>query len=245
MLFALPRGFSYLKLNKPWLVLVRGAIAVVTYYLYFISKTWIDIVDNSILFSSDAILIPVILFLFLNVKINYLQWIGILIGFCGIGFVYSFDLKLHTLHGFIAGLIGLSSGIGLAVIIVLQSYMVKNDPPLRIALYQSIIGLFSAGMIAYFNWQTPTFSDSLYMIFGGIFFAVALFLFLDSFYYTETYVIGVLNYSIVLFVEGLNWIINKEPINLKTIIGSLIIILGGMITIMVTYHLDKKRSKIS
>jgi drug/metabolite transporter (DMT)-like permease len=58
-------------------------------------------------------------------------------------------------------------------------------------------------------------------------------------------VIGVLNYSIVLFVEGLNWIINKEPINLKTIIGSLIIILGGMITIMVTYHLDKKRSKIS
>lgn len=243
LIFSIPKGLKFLKPVKLGLVLTRGFIAVITYYSYFIAKVWISDIDNSMLFSTDALIIPIILFFLLNIKIDVLGWIGILIGFIGIGFVYSFDIKLNTFHGFLGGCTGIFSGFGLGVIVILTSYMVKNDPPLRIALYQSFIGTILSGIIVLFNWEMPQISDLLYMICTGTFFALALFLFLDSFFYTEPYVIGVLGYSLVFFVEIFNGIIYKETISSSTIIGSTLICTGGALTIWDSYRNDKHQIK--
>jgi drug/metabolite transporter (DMT)-like permease len=118
--------------------------------------------------------------------------------------------------------------------------MVKKDPPLRIALYQALIGVILSGILASFDWKMPKMHDLLFMLCMGVFFAFALFLFLDSFFYTESYIIGVLGYSLVFFVEMLNWIIYKEPIITSTIIGSLLICIGGALTIWNSYLTEKK-----
>ena len=240
LIFAIHKGLKFFKPVKLGLVLTRGCIAVASYCSYFIAKVWISDIDNSMLFSTDALIILFILFFLLKVKVRALGWLGIFIGFIGIGFIYSFDIKFNTFYGLLGGSIGVFSGIGLGAVVILTSYMVKQDPPLRIALYQALIGVILSGIIALFDWKMPQIHDLLFMLCTGVFFAFALFLFLDSFFYTESYIIGVLGYSLVFFVEMLNWIIYKERILTSTIIGSFLICSGGALTIWNSYLTDKK-----
>ena len=67
-------------------------------------------------------------------KIDKLAIWGIAIGFIGIAFAYFSDSK--SLYDLFGGLFGIGSGITLAIITVITTYLVKQDPPERIGLYQ-------------------------------------------------------------------------------------------------------------
>lgn len=227
------------------LIWTRALLAILTYYAYFSARIWTNIIDNSLLFSTDALFVPIIMLIILQEKIASIAWGGLILGFLGAGFVYSFDIQLHSTGGIIGGVIGFSSGIGLAAIVLLTSYMVKKDPPLRIAFYQSLLGVISSGILAVaFGWQNPAWQDLLFMLFAGLFFAVALFLFLDSFYYTEAYILGTLSYALTLFVVIIDWIVNQQLISFKTILGSVLIVSGGIIVIISSYHHNKKKKSL-
>ncbi len=90
-IFLLPRGWKIFKPKEKKLVLIRGTIAMITYYAYFASKIWIDIIDNSLLFSIDSLVIPLIIYIFFGVFVGRVAVIGLLIGFLGICFVNIFD----------------------------------------------------------------------------------------------------------------------------------------------------------
>ena len=98
-IFLLPRGWKIFKPKENKLILIRGTIAIFTYYAYFSSKIWIDIIDNSLLFSIDSLVIPLIMYVFFKVFISRIAVIGLLIGFLGVCFVNVFDFKFDSLGG--------------------------------------------------------------------------------------------------------------------------------------------------
>lgn len=235
-IFLLPRGWKIFKPKEKKLVLIRGTIAMITYYAYFASKIWINIIDNSLLFSIDSLVIPLIMYLFFGVFVGRTAVIGLLIGFLGICFVNIFDFKFDSLGGFI----GVSSGIGLAFIVVITSYMVKRDSPLVIAFYQSLIGVVSSGIImCCTGWKNPDLINLTSMICQATFFAVALFLFLDSFYYTEAYIIGALGYTLTIFIIFLDALILGKVVDRYSLIGTFLVCGGGLIVVINGYYRDR------
>jgi uncharacterized membrane protein len=112
--------------------------------------------------------------------------------------------------------------------------MVRRDPPLRIGLYNSLIGLIFFGVgttvLSYTKgWELPVVSAVPIMIVSGFMWALALFFFLEAFYYTETHIIGAIALFLPIFTETFNWAINTEPLRWPTLIGSLITGAGGIV----------------
>ncbi len=233
----LPRGWKAFKPKNRKLILIRGTLGIITYYTYFLSKIWVDVIDNSLLFSIDSLVIPLIMYIFFRIYIGKIAIIGILIGFLGICFVNILDVKFYSL----GGLIGIISGIGLALIIVMTTYMVKRDSPLLIAFYQSIIGVISSGLIMCFiSWEPLDLHSYITIIFQGFLYAAALFLFIDAFFYTETYIIGALGYSLTIFIIFLENLFLGKVIDIYSSIGTILVCGGGIILIINSYYKDRK-----
>lgn len=242
-LFCIIRGVKFLKPKEPKLLVWRSVFAIISLWCYSLSRVWTNTVDNSMLYSTDAFWVVVMLSL-LGIKIRVAALIGILVGLGGVIFVYSYDIK--SWYDLIGGVIGTLSGLTLAIITIITCYLVKQDPPIRIGLYQSIVGIISSLFFAIIfgcleGWRLPNFSSTLTMIFSGFFFSMMLFCIWEAFYYTETYIIGAISFFLPVFVEFINWIVTKEPVKSTTVTGSIIITIGGLIVIFDSYIEDSKK----
>jgi len=240
--FCIIRGVKFLKSKEPKLVATRSAFAIISLWCYTLSRVWTETVDNSMLYSTDAFWV-VLLLAFLGIKVGRISVVGVLIGLLGVLYVYIYDL--NSQYDLIGGFIGIASGLTLGVITIITTYLVKQDPPIRIGLYQSIFGVISSLILAIVfglleGWKFPDQTSVLTMIFSGFFFAMMLFCIWEAFYYTEAYIIGAISFFLPVFVEFINWIVTKETVPLSTIIGSIVISFGGLIVIFDSYFKDKK-----
>lgn len=235
-IFCFFKKSQFLQLKNPKLVLTRGALGIVTYYLLFYAKIWARGADYSILLSTESLFVPIFMSWILKIKYQVPVWTGVIIGFLGVGLLSTFNVQVFSS----AGLAGIGSGALLAIMIIITSYIVSKDPPSRIAFYQLLIGVVISGIVAVFNWQTPSLHDFGIMAYTGLLYALALFLFLDSFYYVEPHIIAMLGYSFVLFTSLINLVLNGIPEPIPTIIGFLFIISGGYAVILNSYSHIKK-----
>ena len=110
-------------------------------------------------------------------------------------------------------------------------------------MHQGFWGIVLTTPMMIYQWKTPSLDTLFLALFAGLFFAVALFLFLDAFYYTESHIIAVLSYSLTVFVAILNWIINRETLSVNSLIGSVLIVCGGIFVIFDQYRIDLEKTK--
>lgn len=245
LVFCLPKGISFLKCKEPKLLTYRTFFAIIGFWTYSLARVWTSTIDNSLLYSTDAIWIVVLLY-FLGIKIRPIGLLGIILGFMGIVTVWVVDF--HSAYDFIGAIFGSISGFTLALITVITSYLVKQDPPLRIGFYQSLAGcissLFIAGLSGLIQgWSFPSSEEVFNMFFAGIIFAFALFCLWQAFYYTESYVIGAASYFFPVFVMVLGWIINDDGMDFLTILGNVIISVGSLFVIADSLYRPNKGGK--
>lgn len=241
-IFCASQGKAYFKCNKLDYVLLRGAFAIAVLVCYSLARIWTSNVDNSMLYSTDAFWLVLFLY-FLGTSFSKGVWFGVIIGTIGILFVYSFDYS--SIHDIMGGVFGTLSGVLLSLTILLTRYMVRRDPPLRIGVYNSLLGFlfFGTGTIFFgvtSGWELPMLSSMSIMIVSGFIWALALFFFLEAFYFTENHIIGAIALFLPIFTETFNWAINKEILSWTTFIGSMITGVGGLIVIVTSYRQDVK-----
>lgn len=236
-LYWLYKGNKFLKIKQWNLVLLRGILGILTYYTYYFAQSWAKAVDYSILLSTESLFVPIIMGLILRKKYPLITWIGVCTGFIGVGLLATFNVRVFS----VAGSFGIASGFGLAIMIIITSYIVYNDPPTRVAFYQLLIGVFLSGIISVFDWQWPSIRDMGIMLYSGLMYGLALFLFLDAFYFTEPHIIAMLGYSLVFFTELIKWISYGTIPTVRTIYGFILILIGGYMVILMSYIKDKKK----
>ncbi len=243
LIFCLGQGGNYFKCNRPLLVTTRGIFGFLIMIFYALSKAWSDKIDNSILYSTDSFWL--ILFLhFLHFRFPKGVWLGVIVGTVGIFFIYTFDSGSD--QAITGASFGTLSGICLATVIFLTRYMIRRDPPLRICFYSALISFMGSAFCTFIfglseTFELPTYSSMYVMAVSGLIWGLALFCFLESFYFSENHVIGSIAFFLPVFVETFNWEINSKILNWESLIGSIIMTLGGIIVIISTYRHDKKR----
>jgi|SRR5579862_9341957 len=241
--FCLAKGWYFLKCKLPKLVIARALLSITCGYFYSLARVWTEHVDNSILYSSDAFWV-VIIMLLLGMKVNWIAIVGVFIGLGGILFIYSFDYS--SIHDLIGGLFGSISGITLGIVIIITRFIVQKDPPIRVGLYHGLLGMIISGIIAlYLNlssekWIMPNSDAIVVMILSGFLFALTLFCFIEALYYTETYIIGAVSFFLPVFTETINWVLNQTPISMSTIIGCLILTSAGILVVYSPNYCSKK-----
>ena len=242
-IFGIPYGRKFFVCNNPRLILLRGTLAVLSFFGFIYARNWSTNIDHSVLYSIDPLWV-VLLLLMANYKITKLSLVGIAFSLIGLGVIYYFNANgWRDLQGFT---FGISSGAALAIIILITYSLIKTDNTSRIGFYQGVIGcVFSLCLLFYFfmnkNVIYPPLHEIFISIFLGCAFAFSLFCFIQSAFYVEAYAIGATGYSLIFFTEIFNWMLSKELLPLSSLIGISLIVFGGIKVVLGTYFAEEKK----
>lgn len=223
-----PQGFATLRSQKYPYLIARGGIGTIASFLYMISMHYIPIVNSTLLFNTAPIFIPFISILFLKVVVPRNIWYAVLIGFIGIVIIIKPGPSILTDPG---NLIGLASGISLAIAYLIMKFLTATETGLRILFYYFLIGvLIQIPLLAFA--QTPVSYTLIgYASLCGIVLMLAQVGLVRAYIYATASEVGVYQYSSVVFVAIVEWLIWAKAPDLLDCAGFILVAIAGIFII--------------
>jgi drug/metabolite transporter (DMT)-like permease len=238
-LLCLPRllrpGMRTLRTERLGLHLARGLVGVVSFYLFYAALHNIPMMDAMMLRQSAPLTVPLVVWVWSREKIARSAWLPLLIGFAGIAIILR--PSPQGLSWWHAG--GFLSALGLAISMVATRKLATTEPTLRILFYYCILSLacvapFSVGQ---FSGIAPL--DWLAMVYIGVAIYLVLELYTRAYGMAPTAAIAPINYFAVVLAGFWGWLFWEQIPDGWSLLGSALVIAGGLLTI---YLAESKKS---
>ena len=222
------RGFKDLKTNVFKIHLVRGGTGIAGFLLFIAAAQLTSLVNANVLLNTTPIFIPLLALLFLNTKIDKKIWVAIALGFAGMVIIVKPDSTIFTNPG---NLLGLSAGFVTAVEFLAVKQLDETESPLTQMFYFLLIGTILSSLLVIGKIQPINHEQALVMLATGGCLVCFQFLLIKAYTYAKPHEIGAFQYSSVVFAAILGWVIFKEQLDPGTIIGTILICVGGVLSI--------------
>lgn len=224
----LQRGFSFLQSKYTPSLIGRAVIGTIASLSYTIAIYYIPIVNGTLLFNTAPLFIPLLSTLFLKTKVERSTWAAVLVGFLGIIIIIKPTEAIFTQTG---NLIGIFSGISLAIAYLIMKSLTATEPGLRIIFYYLAIGTLLQIPALFFLPSLPNVESCLYASLAGLFLLIAQLLLVRGYLYATASQIGVYQYTSVAFVGLIDWIVWGAVPTTGEFLGIVIVTLAGIIVI--------------
>lgn len=234
--FIAQRGFVYLKSEHYAFLIGRALFGTIASFCYTISMHYIPIVNATLLFNTAPLFIPLLATLFLKDKIARSIWFAVLLGFLGVIIIIKPTVAIFTQVG---DFIGIFSGISLAIAYLLMKLLTSTDPGVRIIFYYLGIGTLIQIPFLFFI-PLPYMESIFYSILAGILLLIAQMSLVTGYKYAQASQIGIYQYSSVVFVGLIDWLIWRTIPTKGEIIGALLVAFAGIIVIRNSTQKDKR-----
>ncbi len=222
-----PRGITQLKTRRLGAHVVRSLSGLTAMYMFFYAIAHLQLAEAVLLNYSSPIFIAIIALLWLGERPSAKLIAAIFIGFIGLCFILKPGIHIFKA----AAWIGLLSAIFAAVAMVTIRDLSSTEPTLRIVFYFSLTSTLISAMPLYWIWQTPTLQTLLIMAGAGAAATCAQLLLTYSYSLAPAAQIGPYTYSTVVFAAIFGWIIWAEQPDIYTLIGALLVIIAGSMTL--------------
>jgi len=221
------QGLNYLKSNHYQLLLGRAIFGTVASFSYTVAIHFIPIVNGTLLFNTAPIFIPLLSIVFLRAKIKQRIWLAVALGFLGIIIIIHPTEAIFTQTG---NLLGLLSGICLAVAYFLMKILTNTDPGIRIIFYYLALGsVMQIPFLPFFD--LPDLAGFLYAIYSGIALLLAQMLLVTAYRFAKASEIGIYQYASVIFVGFFDWVIWDQVPPALDLAGIVLVSLAGILII--------------
>ena len=217
--------------NRPLLIL-RGILGTLALLCIFYAIRNMPLNISTVIQYTYPIFISIFAGLLLKEKITKDILIASIIGWLGIFIIINPDqlsslkIEINNMTTLIAFLGAISTSLAYITVKKLSS----TEDIFIIIKYFPLISLITLSPFIFFNWVTPTFNDLLWIIGIGIFTQFGqtfLTLGLKKLPASEA---STINYSQVFFGSSWGILVFNEVINLNFIFGSLLVLLGTIIS---------------
>lgn len=230
---SLRKGHARLKTQVPHIHLIRDLFGVLSYYLYFVAIRYLNLVDATTLNYSAPFFVPLIWWIWTQEKIFPHVWWSIVVGFIGVAVILNPTKQIFQL-GFLFGLFaGIASAVAFCAIRALN---LKQEPMSRILFYYFLVGIFLSAPFAWVYWIPPTPLEWAQAIGIGVATAVGQILLTIAYRYGTASYLSPLGYSTVVYAAIISWALFDHPVQMRSLIGMLLILGGGV----ATYLLSRK-----
>jgi drug/metabolite transporter (DMT)-like permease len=226
--FILPHGLTNLKSQHYSYLIARAAIGTTASFLYMISMHFIPIINSTLLFNTAPIFIPFLTVFWLKTSVSKTIWYAVTLGFIGILCIIKPGMDIVTDPG---NIIGLLSGLSLAIAYMFMKTLTATDSGLRIIFYYFGIGTLMQIPLLLFTKQSPslvTFFNA--GLCGLVLMAAQLFL-VQAYKYASASEVGVYQYTSIVFVGILEWFIWARTPGLLDYIGFVLVSVAGIMII--------------
>lgn len=232
---SLRKGWQRLKTNHIELHLMRDLFGITSYYLFFLAIRFLNLVDATTLNYTAPFFVPFIWWIWTKEKAERAIWWSIIIGFIGVSLILN-PTKAIFQSGFVFGIFaGITSAVALVAVRLLN---LKKEPMSRTLFYYFAIGSIICFFFAWPVWIPPTPQEWLITSSIGIATAIGQILLTIAYRFGAASFLSPLGYAVVIYNALISTFLFEFPLRLPSIIGTLLIIIGGTLT-----YLLKKRPK--
>jgi drug/metabolite transporter (DMT)-like permease len=212
------------QVNQPIRFILRSICGMLSLACMFYAFKYIPLADGLLLNNTNALFVPIVAWIMLRTVTPLKIWLAILVGFIGVIFI------LHPGAGIInfAAIIGLASGVFGAISLVQIRQLTKVSSTQQILFYYFITGAVITGIILPFLWKTPTLKIWLLLLGVGFFSTIFQIFIVLSFTYAPVRLMSAVMFSAIVFGAVFDWLIWHELPNYLTIIGMVLVIVGGI-----------------
>lgn len=222
------RGFRDLPTQVAKYHLLRGATGISGFLLFIAAAQLTNLVNANVLLNTTPIFIPLLALLFLGQKISSKLWVAIAMGFAGMVIVVKPDASLFTNPG---NLVALGAGFVTAIEFLVVKHLDETESPITQMFYFLLIGTICSTFLALGKFQAITHQQLTVMVATAGCLVAFQFLLIKAYLYAKPHEIGAFQYSSVVFAALLGWVIFKESITIGVVVGTVLICLGGIMSI--------------
>lgn len=221
-------GFT-LRSEKWKLHIVRSLAGWLGFVAFYAALASTSLVEVNLLRNTAPLFVPVVVWAWLRIVVPRNRWIPLIIGFIGVTLILKPNPDSGTLE---AGyLLGLASGIGLAISMVGTRMLSGTERSSKIMAYYFFISLACSTPLGIYHWQPIPLSAWPYLLYIGISIYLALWLYTLAYSYAKPSLISPISYFSVVFSGLLGWIIWGFIPGLTSFVGIGFVVIAGIVTV--------------
>ncbi|MEH6497239.1 MAG: DMT family transporter [Pseudomonas marincola] len=203
-----------------------GGFATLSISLWAV--TFMPLTTVVVLLFSSVFFVSILATIFLDEKIGIYRILSIVIGFAGVIIVVRPDFGSISDA---SSLVVLIAALGTATAIICVRKLTQVDSTVTLLTYQALfVGLLS-GVPMFWLWQTPSFSDFLFLIAIGVISTAAQWVAIHALRLGEASLISALRYTEIIYATALGfWLFDELP-DVYTLGGATLIIASALFMI--------------
>ncbi len=217
-----------IRTKCPYLHLTRDVCGFTSYFLFVLAVGFIPLANAVLLSNSAPLWIPFVIWIWFKKKVPSYLWGALIVGFIGLIFILKPTKELVD----VASIYALFSGIFIAVAMVAIRRLTHTEPSSRILFYYFLLGAVVSlpGAIRDFS---AAFSMPVifFLLAAAIFFYLVQICITIGFRKGKASTLSPLAYTVVLFSAILDRIFWHKVPDLWSLIGMVLIIIGGIASV--------------
>ena len=232
------RYLNFYKTNRPFLHFQRCASGLIAIVAIFIALRNLPLATVVSISFAAPIFATIMSIFFLNEKVGLYRWLAVIVGFIGILIISEpgfSSLNIYYIYPIIFCL-------GLSYVAITIRQLSSTEPVWLIGLYFS----FSIIIVSFFTlpmgWILPTLKDLLLLSMIGVLGGFANLWLTQSYKFSEVSLVTPLKYLALIFAIFFGYIFWNEIPSVKTLIGSILVIISSVIIFRREIYLKKQVS---
>jgi drug/metabolite transporter (DMT)-like permease len=234
------RGHLKFKADKLHFHLLRSGSGISNMYLYFFCLGVLPLGETILLFQTAPIWIPFIAAFWLGEPFKKRYIFSAIIGFIGVAFIVRPDDGDFSLLVLLA--------LGGAFLSALNKCTIRRmadtESPYQVVLYFTLFSTLISIFPLFWQWQTPLLIQWPLLFLMGLMAAVGQLLMTRAFMSVTPGAIGALGYTQVVFAFTLGWLFWNETLQWNSLLGTVMIIVAGLIAMGVFVRKSAVKSLI-
>lgn len=222
-------GLNGLKTRHWKAHLIRGLSGWMCFYSYFIALKHIPLVEASLLRNTAPICVPFLVFFLTRTGITWPKLVGILTGFAGVVLIlHPEGSSISLWHG-----VGFISGLTLALSMVYTRELASTESSNLILFYYFVISTVLSVPLAAVNLEPIPVHTLPLLAFVGISIYITMKIYTIAYSVAPTNTLAPFSYFGVVFAGILGWLFWDQVPDLRSLLGMICVISGGIITLLV------------
>lgn len=218
---------------------VSGILSFITYY--FAIQHW-DLIDATLISYTTPFFTPFVWKLWSKEKFEKEVLWSVIIGFLGITIILKPSSNLIQIPALMGILSAILSALALSSIRVLN---LRKESPIRTLFYFFLVGSIMMLPLALIYWRTPNILEWACLIGVGSSMALAQIFLTIAYKHSSPPFLSPMSYSMIIFTAFIGWFYFDCDITVSTILGAILIITGGLITLYLRQRSLKKAKSLS
>ncbi len=214
-------GMDAFKTNRLGLHFMRAAVGLVAMQGWFIALANMPVNTATAISFSAPLFATILAILFLGERIGWMRAIALLVGFTGVLIII--NPSAEDAWNSYGGLVLFATAI-MAVAGILVKKLTVTEPSWRIVLYMSLFMSLLSFPPALAVWQPPTMDALLTLSFIALLSTIAQMALTQALYHEQIVTLMPFEFLRLIFTAILAWLAFAEPITLRTVIGSAVIV---------------------